>query len=103
MLRYLAVSFMTLAVAFAGTPAAAQIVCGEHAEIVKVLERNHQERRSAMGLAANGRLVELFIAEDGGWTLLATTPEGLTCLISAGEDWVDAKPEPGEAAFGPSY
>ena len=66
------------------------MACGKHTEVVKLLEGNHQERRSAMGLSANGKLIELYTSTEGGWTLLVTTPGGPTCPISAGRDWTDS-------------
>ena len=83
---------MTLAAAavFAAmstTPAQAQMVCGERVEIVKALEKGHQEQKTAAGLSGNGGLVELFTAMTGSWTLLLTVPGGPTCLLGSGEEW----------------
>ena len=91
MLRSLAVSIGALILALNASPASAQMACGKHTEVVTLLEANHQERRSAMGLSANGKLIELYTSTDGGWTLLVTTPGGPTCLITAGRDWTDSQ------------
>ncbi len=87
MLRSLAVSIGALILALGASPASAQMACGKHTEVVKLLEGNHQERRSAMGLSANGKLIELYTSTEGAWTLLVTSPGGPTCLMTAGRDW----------------
>ena len=45
------------------------------------------------GLAASGVLFELYVAPTGTWTLLATAPDGSSCLLGAGEAW-EPRPEP---------
>lgn len=72
----------------AAAPAAnAEQVCGKRAEIVSRLENGYQEFNSAMGMSTNGGLVELFTSEKGTWTLMLTHPDGVSCLIAAGENW----------------
>ena len=39
------------------------------------------------GLAANGSVIELFAAPNGSFTLFATLPHGLSCLIVSGQSW----------------
>ena len=65
----------------------AQTVCGERASLLKQLEGNYKEALVSMGLASNGSIVELTKSDEGTWTILLTSPKGLTCLIAAGEHW----------------
>ena len=76
----------------AASPATAQAVCGPHGEVVKKLEGDFKEARAGLGLAGNGGLVELFVSEKGGWSVLVTRPNGVTCLVAAGENWEIVKP-----------
>ncbi len=69
------------------TPANAQAVCGDRNEIVSRLESGYNEKVSALGLAGNGGVVELYTSQKGSWTLLMTQPNGMSCLIAAGENW----------------
>ena len=32
-------------------------------------------------------ILEVFVSEQGTWTILATDTHGLSCVISAGEGW----------------
>ncbi len=46
------------------------------------------ESQVAIGIANNGRLVEVFSAGDGStWTIVMTTPQGKSCVVASGEDW----------------
>ncbi len=72
----------------APAPAAALSVCATHTEVVKQLDARHAEAPVAMGMAANGGIVEVFSTGDGStWTMVITMPDGVTCLIAAGEAW----------------
>lgn len=69
----------------ASPPAAA---CAERGKALDHLARKYGEAAVARGLASNGGLVELLTAADGEtWSLLITLPDGVTCLIAAGESW----------------
>lgn len=73
--------------AFAATPVAAQSVCGDRNEIVSRLESGYEEKAAAIGLSSNGGVVELYRSKKGSWTLLITKPDGVSCLLAAGEYW----------------
>ena len=78
------------------SPASAQAVCGDRSEIVSRLETAYQEKASAIGLAGNGGIVEVYTSEKGSWTILLTQPTGVSCLIAAGDNWEDV-PKPQSA------
>ncbi len=63
------------------------VICGERYALLEQLEQKFSERRTAYGLTADGRLVEVFVGPSGSWTILATAPGGPTCLVSSGAGW----------------
>lgn len=71
------------------TPAAAAgtQVCGDRAEILARLEQRHRETRQALGLSADGGVVEVLVSPQGGWTILLTYPDKPTCVMAVGEAW----------------
>ena len=78
----LAVVFAWLAYA----PAAeAQIVCGERAKVAEALKKGHAESPVSMGLSSLGAVVEVFASANGSWTIVMTRPNGMSCLLAAGE------------------
>jgi hypothetical protein len=84
MIALIGVSFIALL----ATPAfSAENVCGKRDDIVARLESGYQEFNSAMGMSTNGGLVELYTSDKGTWTLMLSQPNGVSCLIAAGENW----------------
>lgn len=71
----------------AGSPAAAQTLCGSRDTVLKQLASEYQEAPVGIGLASNGAVVELLTSASGSWTLLVTMPKGPTCLMGTGEAW----------------
>ena len=56
-------------------------------KILSALDQQYKEAPIGVGLAQSGRVIELLVSRKGSWTLLATGPTGLSCLIAAGESW----------------
>ena len=65
----------------------AAAVCGDRDAILKNLEQRHEEIPSAVGLSADGGVLEILVAPDGGWTILVTYPKRPTCVLAVGEAW----------------
>jgi hypothetical protein len=72
----------------AGSASAQGQVCGERVQIVQRLLEKYGETRQSMGLQQNNGVVEIFAStESGTWTILVTMPNGMSCLVAAGEAW----------------
>ncbi len=80
-----------LAFAAAG-PVQAQSVCGDRAEIIKVLGSKYKEMPAAFGIAGQRNLAELFVSKSGSWTMLMTQPQGVTCILATGQSWEQVPP-----------
>ncbi len=66
-----------------GAPA----VCRARDGLRSQLESKYGEVPVAIGVA-DGQLIELLTAKDGiTWTIILTSPKGLSCLIASGEGW----------------
>ena len=69
-------------------PASAETACLPHAEVAKRLGDRYAETPVGIELASNGGLIELFSSPDGStWTMVMTTPTGVSCVMAAGEAW----------------
>ena len=67
---------------------AQQPLCTERSEVVNELSSQYGEVPVAMGIANNGGVVEILSSQSGtSWTIILTMPNGVTCMISAGENW----------------
>tara|TARA_R100001143_G_C3246860_1_gene81716 strand:- start:163 stop:450 length:288 start_codon:yes stop_codon:yes gene_type:complete len=72
--------------------ASAQNLCATREEVVERLWNRWQEVLTANGLAINNKLVELFVSEEGSWTIVITDPSGRSCVASAGQGWIPREP-----------
>ncbi len=74
-------------------PAEAQTVCVARVDLVQQLSRKYAEQPMAMGLASDGRVMELFTSKDGEtWTLVRIMPNGTSCMMAGGESWIKMSP-----------
>jgi hypothetical protein len=64
-----------------------QMPCGKRTDVVRMLRENYGEGPIAQGLAHTGAVAEVFINSQGNWTIVATSPNGLTCMVGSGESW----------------
>ncbi len=79
-----------LAVAFtcASAGAMAEGPCDKRHRIADWLAEIHRERPVGAGITDEGRLIEVFSTGNGAtWTIVMTSPQGLSCILSHGEDW----------------
>ena len=65
-------------------------VCLPHATAVGELAKGYDEHSVGFGIGASGEtLYELFVADTGTWTILKTSPDGMACVMAAGDVWQD--------------
>jgi len=79
------------AITLASTTAAfAQGPCNDRTEVLGHLAKKYQEEPVAVGVSNKGTLIEVLSTGDGQtWTIIASTPQGKSCVIAAGEGWRD--------------
>ena len=91
MVRYLTAIIGALLIGWGAfsSSAQAQPICGERRAIVATLEKTYSETPVSMGLAGNGAIIEILASPSGTFTIILTRPNGLTCVMAAGESWED--------------
>ena len=100
---------LALAMGFGLLIAGAQLVeaqsaqnCGPREAVVQRLAEGYGETRQAIGLAAQGAVLEVFASQSSGsWTITVTFPNGATCLVASGEAYqalAETLPPQGEGA-----
>ena len=89
-------AFILLSATIAGSwalPATAQqLTCGKRDDMVKSLYSQYREQPRAIGLASQTAVIEVFTSKTGSWTILLTSTDGASCIVSAGENWEDIPP-----------
>jgi hypothetical protein len=69
-------------------PNNSRMPCHNAMEIAKQLSNKYAEAPVAFGLQSNGNLLQVYSSEEKGtWTVVSTTPGGVSCIIAAGKRW----------------
>lgn len=66
-------------------PAQAQPQCAPRPAVLKHLAENYGEARQSIGVTGENVMETFANTETGSWTIAVTLPNGLTCLVVAGE------------------
>jgi hypothetical protein len=62
--------------------------CNERDNVLALLAKKYKETPIAAGVTNTGGLVEVLTdIKSGTWTIIVTTPQGMSCLVAAGEGW----------------
>ena len=77
---------------FAGTAAASPVYCGPRKTVLMKLADGLHERPTSVALTNDGQLLEVVRSDnDQAWTILITSPQGRSCVISEGDSWQNKK------------
>ncbi len=68
-------------------PAAAQQTCIPHETADAKLRNEFSEKVLGRGISGDGTLLEIFLSSRGTFTVIKTTPDGLSCVVDFGEGW----------------
>ena len=89
MVRYLTTILGALLIGWSAfsPPAQAQAMCDERRAVLANLEKTYSEAPVSIGLASNGAVIEVLASPSGSFTIILTQPNGLSCVMAAGENW----------------
>jgi hypothetical protein len=83
------------AVATAGASAPACGPLKTRAAMLSILQRNHSERPTHIGVTDDGEVVEVIATENGStWSIVLSTPQGCSKMIFDGFGWDRVPPPP---------
>lgn len=79
------------------TPGVGQAsVCAERDSMISKLKDKYGEAERGMGLSGSEAVIEVWSSEKTGtFTIVMTRPDGMSCVVAAGDSWIDAPPEKG--------
>jgi hypothetical protein len=61
--------------------------CMTHDGADDKLRAEFGEKILGHGVSSDGTLVEIYLAQSGSFTVIKTTPAGLSCVVDFGEGW----------------
>ena len=78
-------------------PAPAQPQCAPRDALLEQLESASGEVPAGSGVIHGGALLEIVMTPDGAtWSMVLTSPGGISCLVATGEGWRWRGPKQGE-------
>lgn len=89
--------FLALVILLLPSVAMAQQNCGRTSEVAPSLEKSHGEKSVVRMMSGRLGIVEIFVnRQTGSYTVVVHRPEGISCLIDAGDSFegVGDKPRP---------
>ena len=69
--------------------AAQDTPCAERSNVIDTLGSQYKESPRAIGLVSMEAVLEIFVSETGTWTVVVTDPQGVSCVLAAGQSWED--------------
>jgi len=83
------VLFLFVVLMVLSAPAHSQVMCADRKTVVAGLEKRYSEEPVSIGLASNGSVLEILASPTGTWTIIITRPDGVSCVMAAGDSWED--------------
>jgi len=77
----------SLAISAGAAQADAAGQCAPRADLIKALGEQFHESEAGRGLINPSMILEVFVSEQGSWTVLASDTKGRSCILSIGEGW----------------
>ncbi|TWI18557.1 hypothetical protein [Mesorhizobium tianshanense] len=90
MARLVATILYAAAATFSAAPAMAAEQCAARGDMIKALGEKFHENPTALGVVNSNVIVEVFVSDQGTWTILASDTRGQSCVVSVGEGWESA-------------
>lgn len=69
-------------------------MCQDARTMSEALAARFGESPIAIGIAASGNLMQLYASKTGTWSIVSTTPQGLSCIIGTGNHFSQIPPAP---------
>ncbi len=91
-MKYVLALFLFTSCAHAEVYITHTLFCDETKVFLNELSEKYHEQEVAGGIDGKGNLVRIFTS-DKTWTILRSSPNGLSCTFDAGGDWETLKPE----------
>lgn len=100
-MRFNTIYCFVLALVFFCEPCSANagMTCSERNTILPRLEEEYSEVPVARGLASDQLMVEVLASSDGSFTIIATRPDGVSCVLAAGDTWHDVSEPSAKPSF----
>lgn len=75
---------------FPALATAAPVFCGARNDVLTKLASDFREQPASVALTSDGQLLEVLKSDSKlTWSILITSPNGVSCIVAAGDSWQD--------------
>lgn len=67
---------------------AAGLACLPTPDAHSQLAQEYGENRVMAGLSTSGAIIEMWASSEGTWTVLMSMPDGMSCIMDAGQGFL---------------
>jgi hypothetical protein len=90
---------LLVACILAAAPAAAQErFCGPYERVRADLAEKFNEYPVGTGMTGPQHIIQLFVSDEGTFTIVTIGPDRMACGVAAGDGWYGMTPMPGKPA-----
>lgn len=94
MLLIVSIFLASTALASSARAGAEGEACASRARVVEKLAERFGETLAGLGLHRDDGVLEVYRSRaTGTWTIVMTRPDGLSCLVAAGQRWEEVAPK----------
>jgi hypothetical protein len=61
--------------------------CLPHGQVEGQLRHTYNEKKLGSGVSGDGNLIEIYMSSAGNFTVIKTSPAGVSCIVDFGEGW----------------
>jgi len=79
--------YLVFPLALMASQATAQEFCADRQSLVNDLTTKYHESQQIVAMTPEGLFIEIFSSAGGAWTLLATRPDGVSCVFAYGQSF----------------
>jgi hypothetical protein len=67
--------------------APAQNQCAARNDIIRQLDTQYGEKPAAIGQVDQQSVIEVYVSDQGTWTIIVSGTDGGSCILASGEGW----------------
>ena len=68
------------------------LICFDRTSLIAQLADRYGERQTVRAMEDRGRMLEVYVGDAGGWTMVIVTPELKACIVATGQNWMMVAP-----------
>lgn len=68
--------------------------CNKSEIVLQMLHDKYKEQVAGGGVTPGGGHIRLFVSETDSFTVIVTSPDGISCIMTGGENWTTQTSKP---------